>query len=121
MYSDYIATLNDRRFDDLKRFVHDRVTYNDESWTREQYAGRLRADAAAIPDLRFEIDLLVVDGGLLAARLLFDCSPSGPFLGLDTDGRRVRFSEHVFYRFTDERIDLVRSLIDVDAIRRQLT
>jgi predicted ester cyclase len=36
-YVAYIAALNERRFDDLDEFVHDRLTYNDKPITRQQY------------------------------------------------------------------------------------
>ena len=45
---------------------------------------------------------------------------SASFLGIDASGRRVSFAEHVFYRFRASKIEHVWSLIDTDAIRRQL-
>ena len=55
IYRDYIAALNDRRLDDLDRFVHDRLTYNGEEWTRDQYQAPLADDLQKIPDLHYEI------------------------------------------------------------------
>ncbi|MEU8819412.1 ester cyclase [Actinoplanes sp. NPDC048796] len=52
--------------------------------------------------------------------LWFDCTPQQSLLGIDVDGRRVSFAEHVFYRFHDDRIAEVWSLIDTDGVRRQL-
>jgi predicted ester cyclase len=120
-YRDYIAALNDRRLDDLDRFVHDRLRYNGEDWSREAYRARLADDVRRIPDLRYRIDLLVVDGDHVACRLWFDCSPQREFLGIDVGGRRVAFAEHVFYRFRAGRIEQVWSLIDADGIRRRLS
>jgi predicted ester cyclase len=120
VYRAYIAALNERRLDDLDRFVHDRLTYNGEEWTREQYRARLAEDVRTIPDLHYEIRLLVPGPGHVACRLWFDCTPRRRFLGIDTGGRRVSFAEHVFYRFRDRRIEDVWSLIDADGIRRQL-
>ena len=54
---------------------------------------------AGDPDLRFEIQLLVADPPHVASRLRFDCTPKGKFLGLDVNGRKVSFSENVFYAF----------------------
>jgi predicted ester cyclase len=121
IYRDYIAALNARRFDDLDRFVHDRLTYNGEEWTREKYRALLADDVRKIPDLRYEIQLLVVGSDHVAGRLWFDCTPQQVFLGIDTGGRRVSFAEHVFYRFRENRIEDVWSLIDADGIRRQLS
>ena len=44
--------------------------------------------------------------------MAFDCSPKGKFLGLDVNGKRVRFAENVFYEFRAEKIVQVWSVID---------
>ena len=120
IYHDYIDALNDRRFEDLQQFVHDRLVYNGDSITREQYAAMLAADVRAIPDLHYDIDLLVVADHQISARLWFDCRPQGTFLGISVDGRRVSFAEHVFYRLQDGRIGRVWSLLDRKAISDQV-
>ncbi len=63
---------------------------------------------------------MVVEPPRVACRLAFDCTPRGRFCGLHVDGRRVRFTENVFYRFEDERIAEVWSIIDAAAIAAQL-
>ena len=113
--------MNGRRFDDLDRFVHDRLTYNGEEWTRDKYKALLADDLRKIPDLRYEVRLLVVRSDYVACRLWFDCTPQQLFLGIDAGGRTVSFAEHVFYRFRANRIENVWSLIDTDGIRRQLS
>jgi predicted ester cyclase len=120
-YRDYIATLNERRFDDLDQFVHDQLTYNGDRWTREKYQTLLIDDVRRIPDLHYAIQLLVVGADQVACRLWFDCSPREEFLGIDVRGRRVSFAEHVFYRFRAGKIEQVWSLIDTETIRRQLS
>jgi predicted ester cyclase len=120
IYRDYIAALNAGRFDDLDRFVHDRLTYNGEDWTRTRYQALLADDRRKVPDLHYEIRLLVVHSDQVACRLWFDCTPRQAFLGMDAGGHRVSFAEHVFYRFRENRIENVWSLIDTDGIRRQL-
>jgi predicted ester cyclase len=120
VYRRYIAALNDRRFDDLDEFVHDRLIYNDEEWTRERYRSLLADDVRKIPDLHYDIQLLVVGADHVACRIWFDCTPQQEFLGIDTGGRRVSFAEHVFYRFRANRIEQVWSLIDADGIKRRL-
>ena len=121
VYRDYIDALNERRFEDLSQFVHPQLVYNDAAITREQYVAMLVDDVRAIPDLHYVNDLLLVDDELVSARLWFDCSPQGRFLGIETDGRRMAFAEHVFYRLRDRRIERVWSLLDTDAIRAQAT
>jgi predicted ester cyclase len=100
--------------------VHERLVYNGEEWSRERYRERLADDVRTIPDLHYDAELLVVGAEQVACRIRFDCTPRGPFLGIDAGGRRVTFAEHVFYRFRAGRIEEVWSLIDTDGIRRQL-
>lgn len=119
VYRAYVDALNGRRFDDLGRFVQDRLAYNGDPRSLAQYRALLEEDVRVVPDLRYEIDDLVVAGDRVAARLGFDCHPSGVLLGVPVDGRRLVFAEHVFYRFDAGRIVDVRSLIDVETIRRQ--
>jgi predicted ester cyclase len=42
------------------------------------------------------------------------------FLGLPVNGRKVSFAENVFYRFRENRIEEVWSVIDKAAIETQL-
>ncbi|HEY2204177.1 MAG TPA: ester cyclase [Pseudonocardia sp.] len=120
-YLAYLDVLNERRFGDLDEFVQDELTYNGEVLTRQRYADMIAADARAVPDLRFEVRLLVVRDDVVACRLWFDCTPSGALFGLAPTGRRISFAEHVFYRFRAGRIAQVWSLIDRDAVASQLT
>jgi predicted ester cyclase len=62
----------------------------------------------------------VVSEDLVAARLRFDATPVAPFRGFAPTGATVRFTEHVFYRFTRGRISAVWSLIDDAALQGQL-
>lgn len=119
-YREYLAALNERRLDDLVHHVHDELTYNDEAMTRQEYRDMLAGDIAAIPDLVFDAHLVVAADDHVACRLVFDCTPVQEFLGFTPDGRRVRFAEHVFYRYSEGRIAAVRSLIDRPAIEAQL-
>ena len=119
-YLEYIAVLNERRFDDLPEYVAPRLTYNDEPLTCAQYQELLRGDVRAIPDLFFDVHDLVVEEQRVAARIVFRCTPEREFLGLAPTGQRIEFAEHVFYDLRDGRIVHVRSLIDRDRIRQQL-
>lgn len=111
IYRDYIACLNASAWDRLGEFVSDDVTHNGRPFGVTGYRAMLENDVATIPDLRFEIELLVVDGDWVASRLAFDCHPAGDLQGVTVDGRRATFAENVFYRFRDGRIADVRSVV----------
>jgi predicted ester cyclase len=84
------------------------------------YREMLERDFYEIPDLSFDIQLLISDPPYLASRLGFDCTPKGKFLGLHVNGKRVSFTENVFYEFRREKIWQVWSVIDKAAIEAQL-
>jgi len=120
LYRDYIACLNGRDWSALGQFVDDEVHHNGRPLGLPGYRAMLESDYAQIPDLRYAIDILVADPPRLAARLRFDVTPKGEFLGLPVNGRRVAFSENVFYQFLSGRIREVWSVIDKSAIEAQL-
>src|SRR5581483_6712332 len=119
-YRDYIACLNRQDWQKLARFVHKDVQRNGEKLGLDGYRAMLEKNFGDIPDLVFKIDLLVSDPPTVASRLRFDCTPKGELFGLAVNGRRVSFSENVFYIFRDDKIELVWSVIDKAAIEAQL-
>lgn len=120
LYHGYIACLNARDWSSLGRFVADNVSHNGRSLGLLGYRRMLEGDVEAIPDLRFDVALLVSEPPTVASRLTFDCTPAGVLFGLPVNGRRVTFAENVFYRFQDGRIEEVWSIIDTAAIAAQL-
>ncbi len=119
-YRDYIACLNRRDWPALGRFVAEDVRHNGRDLGLAGYRAMLEQDVRDIPDLRFEIALLVCEGGRIACRLWFDCTPAGSFLGLPINGRRVQFAENVFYEIRSGKIAEVWSVIDKAAVEGQL-
>jgi len=120
IYRGYIDCLNRQDWSQLEDFVAADVVHNGREFGLAGYRQMLEGDFRAIPDLRFNIDFLVVEPPKVASRLVFECSPVAQLFGLPVDGRRVRFSENVFYRFSDGRITQVWSVIDKAAIEAQL-
>lgn len=120
IYRNYIACLNRQDWAALGQFVHDDVAHNARPLGLSGYRAMLEQDFRAIPDLRFNIELLISEPPRVAARLKFDCTPIGLFLGLAVNGRRVSFSENVFYEIDEGKIRQVWSVIDKAAIEAQL-
>jgi predicted ester cyclase len=120
IYRNYIACLNQQDWPNLGRFVHDDVQYNGKRIGLSGYREMLEADFRAIPDLYFDIHLLISEPPLVASRLSFDCTPKGLLFGLAVNGKRVSFCENGFYEFRDQRIEKVWSVIDKAAIEAQL-
>ncbi|MDK1373408.1 MULTISPECIES: ester cyclase [unclassified Sinorhizobium] len=120
LYRGYIQCLNDQDWPNLGNFVRDDVHYNGKRIGLSGYRRMLEGDFNAIPDLHFDIELLVSEPPLIASRLRFDCTPKGVLFGLPVNGRKVRFAENVFYEFVEGRIERVWSVIDKAAIESQL-
>jgi len=120
IYQSYIACLNRQDWPTLGDFVHDDVHYNGGYIGLSGYRQMLEGDFRAIPDLHFDIRLLICEPPRVASRLHFDCTPTGMLFGLPVNGRRVQFTENVFYEFLDERIRHVWSIIDKATIAGQL-
>jgi len=120
VYRDYIACLNKQDWPRLEQFVHDEVCRNGQQIGLSGYRKMLERDFSEIPDLHFNIQLLISDPPYIATRLKFDCTPMGKFLGLDVNGKRVSFAENVFYEFRMEKIWQVWSVIDKATIEAQL-
>jgi len=120
VYRDYIACLNQQDWPKLEQFVHDEVYYNGQWIGIMGYREMLEKDFNEIPDLYFDIQLLISDPPHIASRLRFNCTPKGSFLGLHVNGKRVSFTEHVFYEFRGVQIEQVWSIIDKAAIEAQL-
>ncbi|MBB3411076.1 putative ester cyclase [Rhizobium sp. BK316] len=119
-YRGYIACLNGQDWDNLGNFVHEHVRYNGEHVGLSGYREMLEGDFRAIPDLFFDIQLLICEPPRVASRLQFNCTPKGELFGLPVNGRRVQFAENVFYEFLDGKIENVWSVIDKAAIELQL-
>jgi predicted ester cyclase len=120
IYRDYIACLNKQDWPKLEQFVDDEVCYNSQRIGIIGYREMLGKDFYEIPDLYFNIQLLISDPPYVASRLEFDCTPKGRFFGLDVNGKRVLFAENVFYQWRRNKIWQVWSVIDKAAIEAQL-
>ncbi|WP_332306005.1 ester cyclase [Rhizobium sp. GR12] len=62
IYLDYLDCLNRQAFDELATFVDDNIEHNGRPFGLSGYRDMLARDFAAIPDLRFDAQILVSDG-----------------------------------------------------------
>jgi predicted ester cyclase len=119
-YRSYIDALNARAFDDMDRFVADEITFGPHAYPRRAVADSLAAIVAAVPDFRWEVQEIIVDGDRLAARLLTTGTPSAEWNGIAPTGAAFRVAEHAIYRVADGRFVEMMNLHDSDEIARQL-
>jgi len=107
VYREYITCLNKQEWPKLEQFVHDEVYYNGQLIGLLGYRELLERNFYEIPDLYFNVYLLISDPPYIASRLCFDCTPKGRFLGLHVNGKRISFTENVLYAFRRGKIDRV--------------
>ena len=120
VYRDYIACLNKQDWPKLGQFVDDEAIHNGRQVRLSGYRAMLERDFDEIPDLYFNVQMLISDPPYIASRIGFDCTPKGKFFGLPINGKRVSFAENVIYEFRNEKIVQVWSVIDKAAIEAQL-
>lgn len=120
LYRSYIACLNRQDWNNLGNFVSDTAIHNGKLLGLSGYHQMLVNDFESIPDLSFNIQILVADPPYVTSRLWFDCAPKAMFLGLPTNGRKISFAENVIYEFREGKIVEVWSVLDKAAIEAQL-
>ncbi|MCS0462178.1 MULTISPECIES: ester cyclase [Rhizobium] len=120
IYQSYLCCLNRQAWNELGKFVCEDAEHNGRPFGLEGYRAMLIKDYQDIPDLHFNADTIVSEPPMIAARLTFNCSPKGEFLGLLLNGRTVSFAENVIYEFEGTKIRRVWSALDKQAIERQL-
>jgi len=120
-YRRYIDCLNQRQIDQLDGFVHETIRYNGAPMSRDDWkAGPILATIEVMPDFRWTISEIVVEGERIAARLTDTGTLAREWLGLSPTGRSVAFTEMVFYTFTDGRMSEIWSLFDQAGMKAQL-
>ena len=120
LYRAYIACLNAQDWPSLGQHVDGDAVHNGRRLGLSGYIEMLERDFDQIPDLYFNVRMLIADPPYVAARLDFDCTPKGMFLGLKVDGKKVSFSENVIYEFREGKIVQVWSVVDKAAIEAQI-
>ena len=119
-YNRYIDLINKREFDRMHEFAHDEVIMNGTPVARDDMVAEFYRHTEPVPDLFWEVDELVVEGDLVAARLTDRGTPVAQWNGLAPNGSSVSFAETAFYRVENGRFKVMWYLMDADALRRQL-
>src|SRR5258708_34296429 len=120
IYRDYIACLNKQDWPKLGQFVDDEVIHNGRRVGLSGCFEMLERDFDDIPDLYFNVQMLISDPPYIASRIGFDCTPKGKFFGLHVNGKRVCFTVNVIYEFRSEKIVQVWAVIDKAPIKPRL-
>ncbi|MFK8905673.1 ester cyclase [Streptomyces sp. YS-3] len=120
-YLRYIEALNTHKFDGMDEFINDRTTLNGEPATRDTLIAVQKADVDAVPDLRWELKELLLDGDRLAARLINTGTPVKEWLGVAPTGASFAIVEYAIYQVRNGRFIHMTALHDAGELLRQLT
>lgn len=116
----FFEMANAHDFDRMPEFLHEEVIVNGTAVARDLVIGQFHGYSAAVPDLKWSIEDLVVENGRAAVRLSDTGTPVAPWLGLAPNGASVSFAETAFYEVLDGRLKSMTFLVDVDALKQQL-
>jgi predicted ester cyclase len=118
-YEPYLAACNDRRFEELARYVHPEVDGSLDGSVRglDAYVGSVRTITDAFPDYRWTMERLVIEGEWIAALVQGTGTHRSAFLGIAPTGRTVTVQESVFYRVVDGKLLVCRGDLDVQLVR----
>lgn len=92
-----------------------------QTLTREDAVQLVVAWRNAFPDLRMDLEELLVEGELAAARVTFTGTHLGPFAGAPPTGRKVSMPIMMFCRFADGKMVELWENDDQLGLRRQLS
>lgn len=116
----YLTSLNDRRLDQLGDHVHDEIAFNGQPVALADYAAAIAGNIDLVPDFRWSVEDLVVEGDVVAVRLTDTGTPTGTWLGIPPTGASFSIAEWAVYRYRGGRIAGMHFLLDVPAAREQL-
>lgn len=102
-YRDHTACFNRQDWRGLHQFSHEDVDHNGQRLGSSGHRAMLEKDFAEIPDLRFDIRLLVCDPPHVVGRLAFECSPAGSFAWGAADRQPVLLGRPVRTRLRPPR------------------
>ncbi|MGW5365264.1 ester cyclase [Actinopolymorpha pittospori] len=121
LYRRYVEMANTRDFDGMRELLHDEVILNGTPVASDAIITEFHKHTDAVPDIHWEIQELLVDGGHIAARALDTGTPEQEWNGLAPTGASFSFAEVAFYEVVDGRFKHMWYMMDVDSLRAQLT
>lgn len=88
--------------------------------TREGHGGFGRAFCGAFPDLRHEIEQVIVEEQTVVVRFTLQGTQSAPFFGIPATGRRIAVPAHVILTVEGGKVSRLVGVFDEAGMLRQL-
>jgi steroid delta-isomerase-like uncharacterized protein len=119
-YMRYAEALNAHEFDRMDEFINDQVVLGGQPGTREDVVTVLKGIADAVPDIRWDVDELLIDRDGIAVRAINTGTPEKEWLGVPPTGASFRIVEYAIYKVQDGRFTHMTNLHDSAEMLRQL-
>ena len=119
-FNRYIAALNMHDMDRMTEFVHPELTQHGKTITRDDVIASLKGHIEAVPDFKWRVVDMAIEGDTIAARLYNIGTPAKTWLGLEPTGATVEYGEFAFHKVRNGKFYEQNYAIDVLEIQRQL-
>ena len=100
--------------------VHFHYAGTPRTLTRDDMAQLVLRWREAFPDLRMEVEELLAEGELVAARLTLSGTHRAPWAGVAPTGKRIKMALMMFFRFEGAKMVELWESDDQLGLRRQL-
>ena len=119
-YQRYIAALNERNFSFVAVLIPDQVSVNGKPYKREDVLAGLQWLTDVVPDYKWHIEDLFIDGERIAVRLRDTGTPVKTFFGAEPTGASIEFTEFASYKVQGDQFAEMWYLLDTASISEQL-
>ncbi len=120
MYSHYSSALNARRLEELDDLIGARVVLNGLPVPRAAVISAISHNLDAVPDMRWELDEMLIDGDRVAVRATNTGTPVKKWLGVEPSGARFEIAEIAIYKIDKGRFVEMTFAQDSTNLLRQL-
>ncbi|MGE0221485.1 ester cyclase [Mycolicibacterium sp.] len=120
-YRRYLEALNAHEFHRMDEFINAHTRHHGDPGTREAVIADLESIVDAVPDFRWTVTELLVNGDRLAVRLLNTGTPAKEWLGVAPNGGSFEIVEYALYQVQDGHFVSMSNFHDVEELRRQLS
>ena len=104
----------------MDQFIHDEVTLNGKPARRDDILAVLRDEVGSVPNLRWVLTNLIIDGDRLGAQLVNTGTPAKQFVGVQPTGASFEVVEYAVYQVRQGRFEHMAAIHDAEEVKRQL-
>ena len=120
----YLAAGDGGDLDELGNYLHDDVIVHDPDGLRttglDHEKETWRRARKAMPGLLHEVQEVVIDGSVLAARVELSGNLVGQFAGISGEGQKFKIDQAIFMHIRDGKGEEIWAIVDSENFRKQV-